>query len=1248
MEYTLNFQISDYFGFEDIVITDTFSDGQRYDTSFTPKITTVSEHGPTTTTNLDFTYNKNNASGISDSNNGETLIIDERDINNTQDGSGNTVLTFKVSDELIAGGLDGQLIGGGVPQGGFQDIADLENNPPLPNGGTRGTITFRTRLQEEYSDAYLSGDPSVDSGDRLNNSATIDGAVLNVLDPNNTNDPGTPDPLVATGQREDDDTAVSLDIEEGKLYKSIYAVNGIVAPGAAEDNNLSNGLTGYDGIPEVAPGDTITYRLTHELPISDVEQFQLTDFFPLPVFDVGTEFANPTFSTTFDATGATVPAPGETHYGPLDTFHSISDAPVPNLSVNAGANSLNYFYGNFDDSDNNSSVIDLLVTVTAENDPFADNLLLTNQVHQSQQNTFNEVSTRDAIVQINLREPFLEVTKGVVAYSSSRPDIALDPATAGPGDVTFTSGSEPTFANTVSSSDLDSAPIDSNLTGTLEAGDIVTFAIAVENTGGSRKGAFDVKIQDILPDGFEIPAGGLNLHVKDGNGVNLAYTGLGDPLSTGNDLFGNGIELEDPGNTSPNGSGLSAESDAAALDGFSETSGTNLAIISYDLAVTNSSPYVDPAILENQAKVISYANAEGAPSFPGIEDTATAEVGRPEATKEIVTTSETHTLETGNGNGNANAREATIGEIVRYRLIARIPEGDATDFVLKDNLHNGQTFLNDGTSTVAFVANNGAISSSTLTAVPVNVGNSPNDAINSLSIGDDPLTDDAVSSSANSDNDTYNTGTDVYFKLGDIVNSDRDAGNDDNEYIVVEFNALVDNNNKSAGKTNTAGEFIPNDFEIIVDGTSFDTSNKAKVEIVEPQVQIDKKVKASTSSTFKNSISGIDAEDIVNYSVTFSNPDTGNSVSNAYEIEIADTLPSFLELQTIDSVSSDDGSGGTISVTNSSDIPNNQISFTASSLPKNGSITLNYTARVLPGVAPNFSLENQANIKYSSLPGTGADNTNPTGSTIENNPSGDPQGDRNGVDPGGTANDYNSTDVAAITTTVLNPVKSLVNTSETDTAGNNLTIGEIARYRLVVQIPEGNTDNLQIADLLPSGLRYLDDSSTKIALISEGGLVSSTITDGDPGASPNLASSNPSVTPDFDLPPGAIAEENPDNNFAAGENPIFSLGNLTNTDNDLNSEFVVIEFNAIVENVASNQDPGTLDNQFNVTATNTDLNSNVVSINLVEPAINTVDIQTDIQRADAGDTVNFTVTYTNTGNSTAYEVWLLANPATST
>ena len=435
----------------------------------------------------------------------------------------------------------------------------------------------------------------------------------------------------------------------------------------------------------------------------------------------------------------------------------------------------------------------------------------------------------------------------------------------------------------VSSSDLDTAPIDSNLTGGLEAGDVVTFAIAVENTGGSRKGAFDVRIQDILPDGFTIPAGGLNLNVTDGTGATLTYTGLGDPQGVGDDLFGNGIELIDPGATAANGTGLAAETDAGAIDGYildsndNQTNpGRNVAIISYDLQVTTPSPYVDPETLENTARVVSYSNLEGGESFPSINDNATVEIERPEATKSIVTTSEADTSEAGDGSSNAEAREATIGEIVRYRLVSRIPEGNAVNFILRDRLPNGQTFLNDGTSTVAFVSNGDGISSSNpngstlnlgLGTAPANTGNSPGDANNFVTLGDNAI---GSTNSITENVDNYSTGIDVRFKLGDIINSDRDA---DDEFIVIEFNALVDNNdnvnNQGNEIRNDIGEFKNNSFEIISDGTSLDTSdNVVRVEIVEPVINNVEQTVSLDGTNFSESVNA-DSQDTVTFSVTF-------------------------------------------------------------------------------------------------------------------------------------------------------------------------------------------------------------------------------------------------------------------------------------------------------------------------------------------------------------------------------------------
>ena len=849
LEYTIDFQVSDYFAFQNIDIFDTFSDGQRFDTSFTPKLY-LTEHGQesgTVASPLDFNL-------------ANYIVDDTTQIGNDADPAtdGSTEVTFEISDELMTRDFnddDGKLIGGGVPDDGEADRS-LNNNPLLPNGATEGQIVFRTVIQQQYSDTFESGDASVDIGDRLINDAIINGEVLDV------------DDLSVTGFVEEDDTAAEVFIQEGELYKSIYAINGEIFSGADTDANLSDGLEGYASGINIAPGDEVTYRLTYTLPTTDVEDLTLTDYFPLPIYDAETELASVTFDPTISSV---VPIAGKTKYGPLDTFSTRTDASSnnPNLNVSTssdGSNKLTYSYADFDDDVNQSSIVDILVTVTADDQPAADGLVYTNQVHQTNnKTTSNDKSSLDAIVQVKLDQPDIaDITKGIVAFSSDNTDIAFDSPFTTPNGVTFATGSGVDFAtgaDPISSNHLDpdpdnpadDNPIDSNLTGGLEAGDIVTFALVVENLGTSRKGAFDVTIQDDLPTGFKIPNAGLYLNVTDGKGGTINYTGLGDPDSVGNDFFGNGIELIDPGSTPAIGAGTGDDTDAGAIDAYDPDSGENLAIVTFDLEVDDIAPYQDfnnssnTEQITNTANLVSYANIEGGEDFSGSSDTATVDIELPELTKSIVSTSEEHTSEVDDGSSSSSRRKLAIGEIVRFRLLTAIPEGAAHNFQIQDRLPNGFVFLDDQTTKAAFISDEAPITSVTTTTshsnfLDIGLGNfadftsisgDPNEALwiegttadivsptftlpninvgSSKDISDSDIDQDV-------DPDSYNASTDIYFKFGDINNPDRDANE---EYVVIEFNALLANDAKDDGgnvDVNNANNNRTNDFKFVLVG----------------------------------------------------------------------------------------------------------------------------------------------------------------------------------------------------------------------------------------------------------------------------------------------------------------------------------------------------------------------------------------------------------------------------------------------
>ena len=1710
LEYTLDFQISDFFAFEDVFVTDTFSDGQRFynPAGFEPTLT-FTEHNNPAISGAQFTTSAVHTPSVGSTNPTviDFLTIDETEIDGVADGNGDTTLTFDLSGLIAAQtGHDGQLVGGGVPDGGFSGSGlSLNNNPPLNTtfGGTTGTITFFTQVLEEFSDEFPSGDPSVDSGDILTNTAIIDGRVLDV----DTLLPQSPD------QREDDDTQAQLSIGSGQLFKSIFAINGVVDAGAASDTDASDGVDGFTSGVDVSPGDEVTYRLTFDLPVSDVENFTLEDFLPIPIYDVSELLGATAASLNSSTPDNSVPTVGSIEFGSLHTFpklvqttedltSEVDDGSTDDgIYIDTASNSFLLDFGDFDEVDATPSVVDILFTVTTQNDPFVDGLLFTNQVQQAQQSTFNERIEQEAIIQINLREPVLDIRKGVVAFSSdntgftfSSTDITFDGdpdsdpvIPEAPSELTIATGQTNVFSGTVSSTDINDVIVDpadpgadpatldttanllnSDLSGDLEAGDLVTFAIVVENSGGSTDGAFDIVIQDTLPTGFQIPDGmnqldqmGLNLQVTDGTGTSLGFTGLDSDGDATDDIFGSGIELID---------GVST----GALAVQSDTSGENLAIITFDLEVTDDAPFLGLSSLVNTATISSYTNVEGGTNFvgnvdtEGNSDTASAGVANPtvtksivatseahtdeddprevaigeivryrliaslpegvstnlilrdnlpdgltflndgtarvgfvsdssgissdsgsvtgndivgdetdlstiasaaitgtlgdasisdndttnsdtyvsggdvyfklgnvtnserdtndefvivefnalvdndtidenddgdtrgntatflaentsgtlielatstaatleivepaisdvaktvnrtvgtegnpldagdtltytitfsntgnadafevnlsdtlpdeldnlsnitttifddatptandvtssftitptstsstngvtddsdasaadnfdilidqlpvgysvqvtytadvvgdiapdtvfdndatvtytslpgtgtptgtggndtgsttpggtgasngerdgsgngndpvgvndffdtndtpatvtidsvDAVKSIVATSETHTIEDGDGTTNDNdsmtgRRRVTIGEIVRYRLAIEVPEGEITDLIIQENLPDGHTFLNDGTAQVAFVSSTGdgtdatglssSLGSVGTTPGTGNFGTTASDADTFVALGDTE-----VSASSTIDDDTFGTGTDVFFKLGDVTNSDNDS---DTEFVVIEFNALIDNNNDSSNSRNNRGNNITNNFEVLSGSTSLATSNDIFTRIVEPVITPTKRVEGGVTTS--GTPFAADDDDSITFSVEFSNGSNPNLDSTAFEAVLIDTLPAELDLVSIDSISFDDNNGstgtvndpgatvsaGVITIDNVSDLAGgNQVRLNVDQIPLGATITVTYTANIVGDIAPEELIENTASVEYTSLPGDFGTTSNPTGSSVTG-AGGSETGERNGDDGENTnPNDFFATSSGFVQVPSVDPVKSIVATSESHTgtaAGASATdedvaIGEIVRYRLVTQIPESTGDNYQITDLLPDGLLYLAGSAN-VAFISTngqtGGLTSSIITDA------GVHSIDPNFTPTVAIT--AVNSDNPGNSFSSGDNPRFDLGTLTNTDNDSGAEFVVIEFNALVENIAANQDPGTLANQFQVSfdnaeATTITQTSESVSIDIVEPTISDVSKTVNTNTADAGNTLTYTITFSNTGNADAFDV----------
>ncbi len=861
IDYTLEIQVSDFFAFDQVVLTDILSDGQHFDVdpAFPPTLE-VNGNGYALAAAAFAPANFTVDTSRIDLTDGPPPPLVE---NPATDGT--TLLTFRVSDEIITRGQNGRMVGGCVNPAGGTPNPDCSYN----DGGTTAVIHFYAIIQESFTDNYPSGDWSVDQGDEFNNNAMIDGRLLDT-------DLFTPGPNVT------DDAAETFAIGTGSLTKRIYAING---------------STSFSTPARIQPGDSVTYRITYVMPTSDEENLEFADYMPKPIFFVADPDADdspahgngPAWG--FDPVGqsgqpAVIPAAGRANFGPSDTFYDYSGI-VPALSANAANNRLGFFYGDFDDPRSQSTTVDILFTVTVATEPFADSMYLTNQAHAIEGSTNAGEVGADSIVQLILTEPVLSSTKGVVW--TSNPDNVFTPAGRGPAGITFLApGSAPRWSGTIRSGPpggLRGNPINSNVRD-VDAGDTVTFAITIENTGTSLKGAFDLQIRDLLQTQYQIPGTGLNLQVYYGNGTGpIAYTGIaapgdctgswpGDPCGpdgtadTADDLFGWGIELIDPV-----GSGVCQAHDPNL--------GNNVILITYDLEIRTG---VAPGNIINTETLIRYAGEEGGPNHvptPSPEtDQATATIsGAP--VKYIVGTSEPHT-------GFSGVEQAAIGEIIRYRIVARIPESTSVNFQFRDLLPNGLIFLDDGTARVAFVSNGGiaSLGRDSVPAIP-NGCNLAGTAANATTPAVLPCAlDDWNSGSSNSttaDPDAYGAGTDVYFKLGDLANSDLD---DDGEFVVVEFNALV--HNLSGAQQNDSGENLDNSVRAYAGVPPVQIGNDLpalRVRVVEPFLTLDKTHSALGIT--------VDAGDTVTYSATITNDGSAptNSTASAFDVDFTDTPP---------------------------------------------------------------------------------------------------------------------------------------------------------------------------------------------------------------------------------------------------------------------------------------------------------------------------------------------------------------------
>ena len=305
--------------------------------------------------------------------------------------------------------------------------------------------------------------------------------------------------------------------------------------------------------------------------------------------------------------------------------------------------------------------------------------------------------------------------------------------------------------------------------------------------------------------------------------------------------------------------------------------------------------------------------------------------------KSIVSTSNVGT--TGNN--------VTIGETVRYRLVVALPGGLLNDYVIADNLPSGMSFLDDGTASLAFVSSNGTlISSSTLGTA---AGTTDSNATPSFTL---PAT--AISNTANSDADGWSNGTDVFFRLGNLTNTD-DVGR---QYVIVEFNAQVLNVSANQQGRTLANTFAPR-FDLTGDGTNDllpanVISNTVRTPVVEPILSLDKKITSGPAQPKPG--------DTITFTVNIGH--AAGSGATVWETLFTDTLPAGLQFVSV----STQASGGAV-VTKAATFDGSGHVTGLFDIPVGGKITITYQVKVAASVKSGATLVNGADIQWTSAPG---------------------------------------------------------------------------------------------------------------------------------------------------------------------------------------------------------------------------------------------------------------------------------------
>ncbi len=470
--------------------------------------------------------------------------------------------------------------------------------------GSSFQVTFQSRIDQLFSGPLASA--LVGQGDHLVNAAVLHGTVL-------------ANPV-------SDGTTASLVLPTSSLAMSVYAVNGELVSGPVR----------------AAIGDAVTYRVLVQLPLTTARDLELLVAGPGPLGNM-----------TFDYYARSgVPRAGHAQYGPGGSY----TATAPTVSARAADGTVTFDFGPvMPVYGNGSGSIELLYTAVLRS-AVAEPGSLEGQVTLIERSTDGALSQAYAAAGLVLVEPSLRLQTASVYVSNEE---AVWTGTGGPFGYSPFTGQ---FGGVISSDGLAAEPFNDQLMN-VDAGDYVTFVVAVENTT-VRAAAYGVVLQNNLPAGFRLPDEGADVCVTDGAGNLLAFTG---------NLF------------DANG-GLALDW-AVPMPGYAPQSGLNVVLVTFTLQAMQNMR-VPEAVAQSMARIVAYRSEPGAANraellLPGTTAATGIVTARPSVLIALTSTSFNETP----------GALLAVGEDATFTVIVTLPEGELGALDISHLLPAGLEFL---------------------------------------------------------------------------------------------------------------------------------------------------------------------------------------------------------------------------------------------------------------------------------------------------------------------------------------------------------------------------------------------------------------------------------------------------------------------------------------------------------------------------------------------------------------------------